>query len=285
MIRRSLLSIVPFCMLLLLAGSALAARQDVKSAPAVPAAPPAATNDVVVKVLGESITEKDVLDAINQILVQASRSQQVTPEQVQKKDTFFYKQAIDTLVDTILLKNEARANKMTVNKAKIDESMKSIKAQYPDEAKFQEALKAQGTTEDNLRSTMEINFLCQQMIEIITKDVPPATDADIQKFYNENPKYFVAPELVHAALIFMKVDKNANVDQKNEVRKKLETLRTNIENKSVTFADAAKSNSDDKTSAQKGGDLGMIPRGGLIKPLEDAVFGAPPQFAYAGARY
>ncbi len=274
MIRRFPVLIFSSWALLFLAALVVAAPQDVKSV-APPAVVAAATNDVVLRVLGESVTEKQVLDTINQVMAQVSRTQKLTSEQVQKKDTLFYKEALDTIVGTILLKNEAKANNIVVDKAKIDDNLKAMKAQFPDEAKFQEALKTQGMTEESLRNSIETNLMCQQMLDQVLKDVPPASDADIQKFYDENPKYFQAPA-VHAAQIFMRVDRNATPDQKSEIRKKLEALRASIESKSVTFDAAAKSNSDDKDSAPKGGDMGLIQRGMLIKPLEDAVFAAPP---------
>jgi len=271
MIRRSTVPAAALLALLFQMGSARPAQQDVKS---VPALPTVATNDVVVKVLGESVTEKQVIDTVNQIMVQLSRAQQLTPDQVKHKDTLYYKEALDTLVSTILLKNEAKDKNVVVEKAKIDENLKSMKGQFPDEAKFQEALKTQGLTEDSLRTTIETNLLCQQMIDQITKDIPQAADAEILKFYNENPKYFPSPEQVHAAEIFLKAGKDATPEQKAAVRKKMEAIKADIESKKLTFADAAAKNSEDAPSAQKGGDLGTLKRGEMIKLLEDAVFSA-----------
>jgi peptidyl-prolyl cis-trans isomerase C len=273
MIRRCMVPGAALVALLFLMGSARPAQQDVKSVPAPPAV---VSNDVVIKVLGESVTERQVTDTVNQILAQLSRAQQVTPDQVKQKDTLYFKEALDTIVGTILLKNEAKEKSMVVETSKIDANLKTMKGQFPDETKFQEALKTQGLTEETLRTSIETNLLCQQMIDLITKDVPPASDADILKFYNENPKYFPSPEQVHAAEIFMKVDKAATPEQKAEIRKKMEAIKTDIESKKLTFADAATKNSEDTPSAQKGGDLGTFKRGDMIKVLEDAVFSAQP---------
>jgi peptidyl-prolyl cis-trans isomerase C len=273
MIRRCTVPAAALVALLFLMGSARPAQQDVKS---VPTPPTVVSNDVVVKVLGESITEKQILDTINQIIVQLLRAQQVTPDQVKQKDTLYYKEALDTIVGTILLKNEAKDKKLVVEQSKIEESLKSMKGQFPDEAKFQESLKAQGITEDSLRASIEGNLLCQKMLDLIAKDIPPASDAEILKFYNENPKYFPLPEQVHAAEIFLKVDKAATPEQKAEIRKKLEAIKTDIESKKLTFADAATKSSEDQASAQKGGDMGTFKRGDVIKPIEDAVFSAQP---------
>jgi peptidyl-prolyl cis-trans isomerase C len=273
MIRRCAAPAAALVILLFLMDSARPAQQDVKS---VPAPPTVVSNDVVVKVLGESITEKQILDMINQIIVQLLRAQQVTPDQIKQKDTLYYKEALDTIIGTILLKNEAKDKNLVVEQSKIEENLRSMKGQFPDEAKFQEALKAQGTTEDSLRASIETNLLCQQMLDLIAKDIPPASDAEITKFYNENPKRFPAPEQVHAAEIFLKVDKGATPEQKAEIRKKLEAIKADIESKKLAFADAATKNSEDPVSAQKGGDMGTFKRVEVIKPLADAVFSAQP---------
>jgi peptidyl-prolyl cis-trans isomerase C len=230
----------------------------------------------VVKVLGESITEKQVLEAINQLVVQRAQNQQITQAQIEQKDTLFYKDALDSLVGTILFKNEAKEKNLVADKAKVEENFQSMKAQYPNEEAFQKALEAQGIKEADLRSKIETNLLCDQILDMIAKDLPPPTDAEIQKFYDENPKYFEAPEQVHAAHIFLRVDQKATPEQKAEIRKKLETIRADIESKKITFAEAAIKNSEDKANAPNGGDLGMVRRGDMLKPIEDAVFGYKP---------
>lgn len=273
MIRRSVVLIAIFLTFLPLTGSTRGVRQDTKKADATQSA---SSDSLVVKVLGESITEKQVLEAINQIVIQRARDRQITQEQIEQKDTLFYKDALDTLVGTILMKNEAKEKNLVADKAKVDETFQSMKAQYPNEEEFKKALDAQGLKEADLRYTIETNLLCQQILDTLAKDLPPPTDAKIQKFYDENPKYFEGPEQVHAAHIFLRVDQKATPEQKAEIRKKVETIRADIESKKITFAEAAIKNSEDKANASNGGDLGMVRRGDMLKPIEDVVFGAKP---------
>ncbi len=236
-----------------------------------------ASSPVVVKVQGEAITEKQVLDTINQYVNQLASTQQATPEQLQQKDTLYFKSALDTLIGTILLKNEAKQNNLVADKAKVDASIQSMKSKFPSEAQFKQALQMQGLSEAELRNSLETNILCQMMIERIGKDLPPPTEAEIQKFYTENPKYFEQPEQYHAAQIFLRVNgPDATAEKKAETLKRLEAIRADIESKKITFADAAAKNSDDKLSSATGGDLGMLKHGDLVKPLEDAIFATKP---------
>jgi parvulin-like peptidyl-prolyl isomerase len=63
--------------------------------------------------------------------------------------------------------------------------------------------------------------------------------------------------------------------QKAEIRAKLEAIRADIESKKITFEEAAK-NSDDKSTAPKGGDMGFFTRDDRIPAIEAAAFAAKP---------
>jgi peptidyl-prolyl cis-trans isomerase C len=226
---------------------------------------------VIAKVAGESITEKQVVEAINQL----ARQRPLSREQMQQRDVLLYKDALETLIGLALLKNEAREMNIAVEPAKLDESWQAMVKRFSNENRFKQALLAQGMTETDLRRKMEDSLLFQKVIDSAVVNPPAATDEDAQKFYDGNPQYFQIPEQVHAAHILLKVDAAATPEQKAELRKKLEDLRADIESKKTTFAEAAKV-SDDKSNSQKGGDLGFFPRGRMTKPFEEAAFAAAP---------
>ncbi len=253
-------------------GSAETGRQNDKGIPAAAGTP---ADPVVVKVFGESITEKQVLSSINQLVMQLAAQKQATPEQIQQKDTLYFREALDTLIGTILLKNEAQEKNLVADKTKIEESLQSMRKRFQDESQFQQAIQQQGIKESDLRATIETDLLCRQVLELIAKDLPPVSDAEIQRFYETNRESFAEQEQRHAAAISLKVDKDATPEQKMAVRKRLETLLADIESKKITFAEAAIKESDDKANSSRGGDIGFVKRGAMLKPLEDAVFATP----------
>jgi peptidyl-prolyl cis-trans isomerase C len=258
--------------LLPLAGMAAQTGQEAKPA----AAAKVPTDDAVVKLLGEAITEKQILLTINQLVLRAQQSQQATPQQIQQKDTYFYKDALETLMGAVLLKNEAKEKKIAADKAKLETSFQSVKGQFPNEAAFLKALQDQGMNETDLRRSLEDNIVMQSVLEEVFRNLPMIMDADIQKFYDENPQYFSEPEQASAAHIFMRVDRSATPEQKAEIQKKLVEIRADIESKKITFAEAAAKYSQDRQNNQNGGDLGPIKRGDLLPPLEEAIFNGKP---------
>jgi parvulin-like peptidyl-prolyl isomerase len=91
----------------------------------------------------------------------------------------------------------------------------------------------------------------------------------LMQFYNDNPKKFDMPQRALASRILLLVDPKSTPEEKEVVRKRLEGIRAEIENKTITFADAAKKYSQDTATAQKGGDLGLLLRG-VEKSVEDS---------------
>jgi peptidyl-prolyl cis-trans isomerase C len=242
-------------------------------APATPASQAAVTDLVVLKVSGEPISERIVLAAINGL----ARQRQIPPDPNQPRNVKLFQGAVDNLIITAVLKNRAKELNLAADQAKVNEQIQAISKQFPSPEEFQKALASQGTTEADLRKGIEESMKMQLVVDQAIKDTPPATDEEIQKYYNDNPKNFERQEQVHAAHILLMVDnKNGTPEQKAEARKKIEEIRADIESNKITFEGAAIKYSQDKSNASKGGDLGFFTRGRMVKPFEDAAFAAQP---------
>ena len=271
MVRNPIKTAFALCALVFVAACTGEAYQETPIAAAKPAAAPA-DDAVVAKVLGDTITEKQVINTINQM----AQRRQLSPQQMQQRNIVLFKDAVDTLVGIALLRNEARTEKLTADKTLVEATYQGIVKNFPSETEFKKALDSQGMTETALRSTLEENLLNQQILDNATKSLPAVADAEVQKFYDGNPQYFDRPEQVHAAHILLGISPAITPEKKAEIRKKLEGIRADIESKKITFSDAAVKFSDDKTNAAKGGDLGFFPRGAMVKPFADAAFSTKP---------
>lgn len=79
-----------------------------------------------------------------------------------------------------------------------------------------------------------------------------------------------AQEYVHASHILLAAGAG---DDTNAVRARAQRLAQEAR-RGADFAELARTNSTDAGSGQRGGDLGWFARGRMVKPFEDAVFGA-----------
>ena len=267
---RSVLTIF-FCFLVSSRGSIFA--QGANATQSQPQSDKPDSDLVVARVSGEIITEKQLLSAIDEI---ARRQQpQLSLQQMQQKNTVFFEPALDNLVNVALLKREVAEKHVTVDPAKVEQNYRQMtQGMKPEEV--QAAMDKQGLTETSLKKSIAENLSYNQVLEDAVKSTPPASDEAAQKFYDANPQSFNVPEQVHAAHILVQVDPTAKPEQKAEARKKIDSIRADIENKKITFAEAAAKYSNDPSNAQKGGDLGNFGRGQMVKPFEDAAFTTKP---------
>jgi peptidyl-prolyl cis-trans isomerase C len=247
------------------------AQQPAASSPSSSAV--AAKSDLVVlRIAGEPITETQVMA---QIAVLAQQKQ-IPANSQQEQNVNLFKGAVDNITIETLLKNEARRLNLKPDQAKEEEQWQKILKSFPSQEDFQKALEAQKITEAQLRKNIEESVKIQQVLDLAIKNVPLATEADIQKFYDDNPQKFDRQEQVHAAHILLLVQKDSTPEQKAEIKKKLEEIRAEIESNKITFADAAAKYSEDTGNAKKGGDLGYFTRGRMVQPFEEAAFTTAP---------
>ena len=97
------------------------------------------------------------------------------------------------------------------------------------------------------------------------------TDDEIQKHYDAHKDEFMRGERVTVSRILLAFPPNARDEDKKKLEDKAKTLADEIK-KSGKFEDAAKANSTDKPSADKGGDIGVVEKGKHSPAFDSAVF-------------
>ena len=97
------------------------------------------------------------------------------------------------------------------------------------------------------------------------------TEDEIHDYFVMHPKDFVVPEKVHVKLILLKTPEGGDQNAADEVKAKAAELLKRIR-AGEDFEALARAESQDTTSAEKGGDLGFIAKGSLAPELEEAAF-------------
>lgn len=95
---------------------------------------------------------------------------------------------------------------------------------------------------------------------------------ELKSYYESNIQRFRTEEQRRASHILIAAPKDAKEADRKAAKEKAEKLLEEVRKHPETFADVAKKNSQDPGSAEKGGDLGFMGRGALVKPFEDAMF-------------
>jgi peptidyl-prolyl cis-trans isomerase C len=196
----------------------------------------------------------------------------LSPDDPQYKSAI--QQIMPQLVGVEIAKAYASEHNITVSDEEVDQQIEKIKKQVGGQARssgqnlsnqkaYEQALKQNNITEEQLRDAVRQNLPVQKVQEQVAGNAEP-TDEEIRKFYEQNKKaQFTTPEQVCVRHILF------NKDQKQ----KAEDVKKQLED-GADFAKLAKQYSQDPGSAQKGGDLGCLGKGETVPTFEEAAFGA-----------
>lgn len=102
------------------------------------------------------------------------------------------------------------------------------------------------------------------------RDTVEVDDAAVRAYYDGNQDDYTGEEQVKARHILLRTNAERTLDA---ARTELEAIKERLEG-GADFAELAAELSDDPGSKVKGGDLGFFARGAMVKPFEDAAFGA-----------
>jgi len=97
------------------------------------------------------------------------------------------------------------------------------------------------------------------------------TGQQIERSYNDNIQQYSTPEKVRASHILLKTEGKDDAT----VKKQAEDLLAQIK-KGANFEELAKKNSQDDTSAPKGGDLDFFEKGRMVPEFDKVAFELPP---------
>ena len=250
---------------------AAAAQTAAAQAPApAPAAKPvpAQLPEIVARVNGEAITGKDLDDAVRAV---AGRAGPIPPDERDR----VYRGILDNMIGYRLMIQEARARKIAVSDADVDAQVAQIRAQFPNDAQFQQALTAQKTTLEAVRNDTRDGMSADKLVEseIVSKvAVKPEAVTD---FYQKNQDKFQQGPRVHASHILIGIPQNADAAAKQQAKAKADALLKDLKS-GKDFAATAKANSQDPGSAPNGGDLGFFEQGQMVPPFEQAAFALKP---------
>ena len=103
-------------------------------------------------------------------------------------------------------------------------------------------------------------------------DQVSVSDADVSAYYAGNQQRFTAPEARRVSHILIAVNKDASAADKAAAKVKAEAVLAQVRTAPADFAKIARAQSQDPASAELGGDLDMIEKGALPKPMEDAAY-------------
>lgn len=121
----------------------------------------------------------------------------------------------------------------------------------------------------NLEERVLFTLATQKVLDSVSK--APVTDDETKKYYDSHQEIFKVPAAIRASHILIRTDKDMSKKELNAAEKKAKDILHDIEQKKITFEDAAKEHSGDGTRS-RGGDLGYFTKGQMVPQFEKAAF-------------
>jgi parvulin-like peptidyl-prolyl isomerase len=184
-------------------------------------------------------------------------------------------QVLEDLIDEELMVQEARRRKLTVDASAVDEETAKIRERFADPKQYAGALARAGLSETDVRTGVERYLLVKRVTEQAVTAKVTVTDASMRAYYDADPSRFVVPEQVHYRQIVVGVDPGGSPAEWDAARQRAASLAKQARG-GASFADLAKTQSDDATSRESGGDMGWVHRGRLEHDDDAAIFALPP---------
>lgn len=179
---------------------------------------------------------------------------------------------IRKMVDDELIAQKAKAEGIVLGDADMAEKMAEHKKRFGSDQAFAAFLERTGQNESDVQTDIKRNALREKLFDKLLGDKEP-TDEDAKQYYGENQNKYKQREQVRASHILFKVNENDPPEVKTAQQNKAADVLKKAKAKGADFAELAKKYSEGPT-APRGGDLGAFSRGRMVKPFEDAAFGA-----------
>jgi parvulin-like peptidyl-prolyl isomerase len=193
---------------------------------------------------------------------------------------------LDKEITRELLFQLGKKNNKVIPPQRVDDELDQLKASYPDQRTFEDALKQRDINIDVLRKSVEVDLVSRELLEEQVRDKIQIQDESAKKYYDENKGRFQRPEAYRAQHIFLyhfppTIEQTTPADKLEakkaelsaQAEKRIKEIYKEVKALKHDFAALAKKYSQDEGSAPSGGDLEFIYKG---------VF--PPEFDAAAAK-
>lgn len=257
------------------------------------------SNEAIIKVNDKTITQGQ-FDEIFDKQAGNSTFKTLGIDVKDAKNNFLYLLMKDRIVNELivktLLQEEMTKRNIDATNEEVDAAIKDIINKVGSKEQLDALLKQNGISASQFKKDLKEEVKMKKLAKELGSST--VTEAEAKKFYKENIAKFSSPDKVRASHILISVDpqeiteiiksdaKNkelddaavkAKVDEEIKVKEaKVNQLLAEVKKDPTQFAKLAKENSEDTTTAVKGGDLGFFTEKEMVPEFSKAAFSMKP---------
>lgn len=206
----------------------------------------------------------------------------------------FKDKIVNELVVKALLDEEIAKRGIEAGQEDVQEELKTIIDKVGSKEELNKLLKQRGVSNNQFTEDLKTQIKIKKLVNSIEKIT--VSDADAKKYYDTHKSEFTHGEQVRASHILISANtieliqqikaKNPDIDP-TELNKKVEEqiaaaktkaegVLAEVKQNPDDFEKIATKKSDDKTSAERGGELGFFPKEAMVPEFANAAFSMKP---------
>lgn len=207
--------------------------------------------------------------AQEQLFLRRRYADNFAPDQQDALEQRVQEDAVQNALERLLLVQAARKTGSPIARKRVEARLAELRQQLGGDEALAGHLGVPAGDTNSLRAKIEDELRYDDLLEELVRSVPGPSPEECRSYYEEHRAEFQLPELVRAAHIVQAASpgRPAGMAYQNLVEVRQALLN------GASFAELARAYSD---CPDRDGDLGYFPRGRMVKPFEDVVFGLKP---------
>jgi len=216
---------------------------------------------MVLVVNGEKIEDTEIRQEVERLRPEYEKA--FADTDIQEREAQLLDWSKDNIIERILLRQEAKQNAGNIAEAEVEQFLEKLNEQFDSEQEIFDDFSADN--EQKLREAIKVYLVLVKKIKDICKDLPKPSNAEIQRYYEENKENFSNAEQVRVAHIVKYVNwQTSEASAYEKIREAQNELR-----KGMPFETVVEKYTD---YTDTDGDIGYIVRGEMAEEFEDVVF-------------
>ncbi len=171
-------------------------------------------------------------------------------------------EARERVIEEALIEQEIDRVNPPADEALVQQELKKMLKKQETKRQLKQAGHNREIVINNMRKQLYRRLQAYEIMEAAMHQ-DPASDEDVEEFYNKNLNHFKTLEQIHASHILIR-------DKSDIGREKLDAVIEALDS-GRDFEELAREFSED-TSSEQGGDLGWLPRGQTVAKFEKVAF-------------
>ena len=171
-------------------------------------------------------------------------------------------EARERVIEEALIEQEIDRVNPPADEALVQQELKKMLKKQETKRQLKQAGRNREIVINNMRKQLYRRLQAYEIMEAAMHQ-DPASDEDVEEFYNKNLNHFKTLEQIHASHILIR-------DKSDIGREKLDVVIEALDS-GRDFEELAREFSED-TSSEQGGDLGWLPRGQTVAKFEKVAF-------------